>query len=510
MSGLIDLRPDHLAIVEEILSEHVPHCEVRAFGSRATWTAKDYSDLDLAVVGDAPLGWRKIAHLKEAFEESDLPMRVDVVDWNDIRASFRERIEPDCVILRPADSPLSSGTDDPFIRVNSTGDDLIAGDYRTIGEFSPFAYGKGLPKRKRNTHGGVRVYGSNGVVGNHDMPLTDGPTVIIGRKGTVGAVHYSEDPCWPIDTTFYVEGDDPLIQRFVYYALKAASLSTMNSDSAVPGLNRSAVHAKKLFIPPTADRRAVSHILGSLDDKIELNRRMSETLEEMARALFKSWFVDFDPVRAKSEGRPTGLPDDLDALFPDSFEPSELGEIPAGWQVTNLGDLMELAYGKALRAQDRRCGQVPVYGSNGQVGWHEEGLVTGPGIVVGRKGNPGIVTWSPSDFFPIDTTFYVLPRDDWISLHFLYFALRVQDLPSVSADSAVPGLNRHLAYRNRQIVPPRQLVHRFDQCVLPIRTLASCVVSESETLSHLRDTLLPRLVSGELRVKVREDAPAPA
>ena len=99
---MIDLRPDHLHTVERILAEHVPGCEVRAFGSRAAWTAKDYSDLDLAVVGEGPLDWRTLGRLKEAFEESDLPMRVDVLDWHAISESFREVIERDYVLVRKA------------------------------------------------------------------------------------------------------------------------------------------------------------------------------------------------------------------------------------------------------------------------------------------------------------------------------------------------------------------------------------------------------------------------
>jgi type I restriction enzyme S subunit len=151
---------------------------------------------------------------------------------------------------------------------------------------------------------------------------------------------------------------------------------------------------------------------------------MSETLEQMARALFKAWFVDFEPVRAKMEGRwrrgesLPGLPAHLYDLFPDRLVDSELGEIPEGWGVKRLGDLLELAYGKALKAEDRRNGKVPVYGSNGQVGWHNERLACGPGIVVGRKGNPGVVTWAPTDFFVIDTAFYVVPRTSCHSLRF--------------------------------------------------------------------------------------------
>ena len=256
-------------------------------------------------------------------------------------------------------------------------------------------------------------------------------------------------------------------------------------------------------LPDLSEQRAIAHILGTLDDKIELNRRMNDTLEEMARALFKSWFVDFDPVRAKMEGRDTGLPPDVADLFPDRLVKSELGEIPEGWEVKALGELIELTYGKALKANDRNNGSIPVYGSNGQVGWHDKKLVAGPGIVVGRKGNPGIVTWAHSDFFPIDTTFYVVPRGTDGDLPFLFFALTAQDLPSVAADSAVPGLNRNLAYMNRQLVPDKlnsRVIEEFNHYASAIFTRRHSLEEESRTLAALRDALLPKLVSGQLRV----------
>ena len=252
--------------------------------------------------------------------------------------------------------------------------------------------------------------------------------------------------------------------------------------------------------PPLADQRAIAHILGTLDDKIELNRRMNETLEAMARALFKSWFVDFDPVRAKMEGRDTGLPKHIAELFPDRLVDSELGEIPEGWEVRALGDLLELAYGKALKADSRNDGEIPVYGSNGEVGWHDKRLVQGPGIVVGRKGTPGVVTWSSTDFFPIDTTFYVVPKDGNQNLCFLFYVLRGQDLPSIAADSAVPGLNRNLAYMNKQIVPVDHIIEHFNGYADPIFARSHCFEAEARTLSFLRDALLPKLISGEIRV----------
>ena len=250
------------------------------------------------------------------------------------------------------------------------------------------------------------------------------------------------------------------------------------------------------------EQRAIAHILGTLDDKIELNRRMNQTLEAMARAIFQDWFVDFGPVRAKMEGQEPYLPPELWDLFPDDLVDSELGEIPEGWEVKDLGKVIELAYGKALKAEDRRGGDIPVYGSNGQIGWHNEGLVNGPGVVVGRKGNPGIVTWAQSDYFPIDTAFYVIPKTADLKLPFLFYALTAQDLPSMAADSAVPGLNRNLAYMNKQCFPDRAVLDAFDEQTTNIFTHRNELERESRVLTTLRDTLLPKLVSGEVNATI--------
>ena len=233
---------------------------------------------------------------------------------------------------------------------------------------------------------------------------------------------------------------------------------------------------------------------------------MNATLEGMARALFKSWFVDFEPVRAKMEGRLRrgeslpGMPAELYDLFPERLIASELGDVPEGWGVKPLRELIELAYGKALKAADRRGGKTPVYGSNGRVGWHDEALADGPGVIVGRKGNPGIVTWSHTPFYPIDTTFYVKSQNEELSLFFLHYALREQSLPSMAADSAVPGLNRNLAYMNKQLVPRAEAIAAFDLHVKNLFGQTHCMDEESRILADLRDALLPGLVSGEVGV----------
>jgi type I restriction enzyme S subunit len=255
-----------------------------------------------------------------------------------------------------------------------------------------------------------------------------------------------------------------------------------------------------------AEQRRVASILGTLDNRIELNRQMCETLEETAEALYKAWFVDFEPVRAKMEGRwregesLQGLPAETYQLFPGQFVDSQLGTIPAEWSVGPLGDAVELNYGKALRALERKNGPIPVYGSNGQIGWHDECLVKGPGIIVGRKGNPGSISRSHIDFFPIDTTFYAVVRDAGLTFEYLYYMLRRQNLHSVTSDSAVPGLNRNLAYANLCVRPPDGVIAAFTEAVASLWSYEQSIQASSRLLGDLRDTLLPTLISGELCV----------
>jgi type I restriction enzyme S subunit len=310
--------------------------------------------------------------------------------------------------------------------------------------------------------------------------------------------------------------------KFLYYFLIqnhiVEKLQTIaeHSTSAYPSIRPSDIESLKLKLPPFAEQQAIAHILGTLDDKIELNRRMNKTMEEMARAIFKSWFVDFDPVHAKAAVRRehsnwtnaqvsrAALPNlspEIAELFPDALEDSDLGEIPKGWAVETVGNICEFAYGKALKADQRQPGRVLVMGSNGQVGTHNEALVKGPGIVVGRKGNPGIVTWVNSNFFPIDTTFYVVPKRLEYPLTFLLYALENLNLASLGADSAVPGLNRNIAYRSQLIIPDNKILKAFEIYATTTHNRQGMSEKEIHDLTALRDTLLPKLISGELRIK---------
>ena len=297
--------------------------------------------------------------------------------------------------------------------------------------------------------------------------------------------------------------------QFLLYSIQSDTVQheikvNEGTGSTVSNLRIPLLEALPIPHPPLAEQKAIAAVLGALDDKIELNRRMNATLEAMARALFQSWFVDFEPVRAKLDGRqPVGLDPATAALFPESFEETAFGHVPNGWGVKMLGELVELAYGKPLKAEDRKHGPVCVYGANGPVGWHDEVLVSGPGIVIWRKGNPGVVTWSHGDFYPIDTTFYVEPIGICRSLYFLYYALSLHNLANLSADSAVPGLNRNHAYMSKQVIPSQAVLTAFDSQIAPIFAAMHAKEQQSRSLALTRETLLPKLISGELTFRVK-------
>ena len=351
-----------------------------------------------------------------------------------------------------------------------------------LGEWLEFKYGFGLPEKER-VKGKIPVYGSSGIVGWHNKAKVNGPGIIIGRKGNVGAVYFSEKPFYPIDTVYFVDslkrkGD----LKFFYYLLKTINFKKVDINVGVPGLNRDTAHSLKVFISEDPnEQKRIAEILSAFDEKIELNNRINQILEEMAQAIFKEWFVKF--------------------RFPGwqkvKFVDSELGRIPEGWEVVKLGDILSLEYGKALPERDRKKGRIPVYASSGLVGYHNEKLVRGPGIIIGRAGIPGSVHWSDTNFWCVDSSFYVVSN---ISKYFLYYLLKYQNLESLVSGSAVPGLNRHMVYGNLAILPKECIIRKFEELITPIFNKIYKNKVENQKLSALRDLLLPKLMSGEIRV----------
>ncbi|RMD59270.1 restriction endonuclease subunit S [Candidatus Parcubacteria bacterium] len=384
----------------------------------------------------------------------------------------------------------------------------------TLGKFCPFLYGKGLPERARNGSGVVPVYGSNGVVGNHDVPYVTKPGIIIGRKGTVGAVHFSPVPFWPIDTTFYVTDGNARDLRFSYYLLKSLPLERMNADSAVPGLNRDAAHAIQVRVPDLRGQRRIAHILGTLDDKIELNRRMNRTLEKMAAAIFKSWFIDFDPVRAKAAGRDPGLPKEIADLFPDSFEDSALGPIPKGWTVKPLDEIADYLNGLACQKYPPNEGEksLPVIKirelRQGITNNTDRASVDIPLKYIVEDGDV-LFSWSGSllvsiwcggrgvlnqHLFKVTSTSF--PK--W----YFYHATKhhIDEFQQIASDKATTmgHIKRHHLSAAKMAIPGEELMAKGTEVLGTILDRRINALKEVQILAAIRDTLLPKLLSGEI------------
>ena len=207
-----------------------------------------------------------------------------------------------------------------------------------LGDFIELKRGYDLAQAKR-IPGPYPLVSSAGVSDCHSVPMAKGPGVVTGRYGTIGQVYFVEQDFWPLNTTLYVrdfKGNDP---KFINYFLKTVDFLAYSDKAAVPGLNRNHLHEALAQIPDLVTQLNIAKVLGALDDRITLLRETNATLEAIAQALFKSWFVDFDPVRAKLESRaPEGMDEATAALFPDGFEESELGFVPRGWRVGTVGD----------------------------------------------------------------------------------------------------------------------------------------------------------------------------
>jgi len=222
-------------------------------------------------------------------------------------------------------------------------------------------------------------------------------------------------------------------------------------------------------------QRRIGDILSAYDDLIENNRRRIALLEQAARELYREWFVRL--------------------RFPGHEHVKIVDGVPDGWSLTKIGDAAPLSYGKALQAERRTPGPYRVFGSSGEVGTHSEAIVSGPGIIVGRKGSIGSVHWSEGDFWPIDTVYFVQP--DRVS-PFLQYAL--ERVGFINTDVAVPGLNRDYAHGRELLWPADALLRDFHEAIAPMRKQCSVLRSQSEKLARARDLLLPRLMNGSIAV----------
>jgi len=333
--------------------------------------------------------------------------------------------------------------------------------------------------------------------------------VVITSKGTVGRFAFvSEDTetfVYSPQLCFWRSLDHLLISpRYLYYWMHSHEFLSQvnqvaNKTDMAAYVSLTDQRQFRFSIPPLSDQKAIAHILGTLDDKIELNRKMNETLEEIAKAIFKSWFVDFDPVRAKMEGRPTGLPDDIAALFPDRLVDSEIGEIPEGWEVQKVKDeAIRERVGKLYSNKTaEEEGDVPVLdqSDDGIIGYHSN-----KEFVEASLDNP-VFTFANHTckmrllFDNFSVIQNVIPMRSK-SYPTIWFYLRTLDVKKFEEYKGhIPDLMDALL-----TFPPAELAMEMENYVRPLFHRGRLCLQENGLLTDLRDTLLPKLISGELQV----------
>jgi type I restriction enzyme S subunit len=389
-----------------------------------------------------------------------------------------------------------------------------------LGEAITLQRGFDLPSQNRRP-GKVPIVSSSGVTDYHSEAAVKGPGVVTGRYGTIGQVFLIEEDYWPLNTTLWVKdfhGNDP---RFASYLLRTVDFQSCSDKSSVPGVNRNDLHRIPVLLPPLAEQKGIATVLGTLDDKIELNRRMNATLEAMARALFQSWFVDFDPVRTKLDGRqPVGMDADTARLFPATFQDSALGPIPKDWTAARLPDAIDVNPRRTLRsgvlAPYLDMKNLPTQGhsadeviertfSSGTKFQNGDTLLARitPCLENGKTGyvdflDAGQVGWGSTEYIvfapkpPLPPQFgYLLARSDALRSH------AIRNMTGTSGRQRVPSECFGSFWF---AVPTPGVARRFDELTAPLMAKIKATSQESRTLATLRDTLLPKLLSGELSV----------
>ncbi|MCW2411802.1 MULTISPECIES: restriction endonuclease subunit S [unclassified Sphingobium] len=546
MKQPIDLRPDHAKIVHEIIARHLPAgVSVRVFGSRAKWTTKPHSDLDLALKGKEPLPRSVLGDLAEAFSESDLPFRVDVVDWHAVTPSFQAVIDRDGVALgwqvAPLEacleslidyrgkSPTKSATGIPVLSakvVKTTG--LIRPIEQTIApEYYPKWMTRGLPKP------GDVVMTTEAPMG--EVIQLDAETAryalgqrIVCMRGKRGL----------LDNTFL---------RYLLTSPKQQDiLASYATGTTVLGISQKALRSMPISFPAIEEQERIGTLLSALDDKIELNRQMNETLEGMAQAIFRDWFVDFGPVRRKAAGETDAVAimgdltlnsaraAQLAALFPDAFGDDGL---PVGWEKRSLSDIATFTKGRSYKSSELQPSRVALvtlksFARGG--GYRHDGLkpysgtfkadqiVSAGDIVLSQTdvtqaadiiGRPAIVS-DKGEFetlvASLDVAIIRAKKPTMVPREYLFQILNSQRFTDHALAHTTGTTVLHLAKvalpSFEVFVPVNEIPQLYNEICAPFRQKIHALDLENAALSEARDYLLPRLMSGTVRVARESEA----
>ncbi len=519
---LIDARPDHLEIIRAILCSHVPARKVWAFGSRVTWTAKTYSDLDLVILGNEPLDLGVLASLKEDFSESDLPWKVDVVDWASISESFRKIIKKNKVELRLGEERGKICLE-KIITFNPT-------TRLTKGHIAPFIDMASLPTvdryiptitEKTFSGSGAKFEDGDTLFARITPCLENGKGGFVRGLGDGIVAHGS--------TEFIVfRAKQSSDEEFVYYIsrLPEFRLFAEKQMSGTSGRQRVSWQSLKnfnIFDFKSCERTAIASVLGSLDNKIDLNRRMNETLEAMARAIFKDWFIDFGPTRAKMEGREPYLAQEIWDLFPDKLD--DEGK-PERWEMGVLADIAGMNakswtarnHPDEVKYVDLSNTKWGVIETTAKLVWEKAPsrarriARVGDTIVATTRPGNGSFAYISRDGYTVSTGFAVLTPKEQVYRDLVYIAAtnpeNIGQLANLADGhgGAYPAVKPSEVSDTEVILPSQEIAEAFAATASAIRNKIEFAKQESRTLTQTRDLLLPKLMSGEIQVHEAEES----
>ena len=532
MAERLHLPPKHRRELEMLLRTHLPDVEVWAYGSRVNGRSHDGSDLDLVLRGPdlKKIPADQLGDFEEAVRESNIPFLVEAHDWARLPERFHREIEREHVVLVGSEPWCEI----PDWREAALGDviELISGGTPSKGQPAywsgsiPWVSAKDMKRfRLRDTSDHVTADG----LANGTKKVPAGSVLLLTRGMTL----LNEVPVCVTERPMAFNQDVKALQPkpcvepcFLPYLLlgnKRRLLSLVDLAGHGTGrINTDELKGLDVRLPPPSEQRAITNVLGKLDDQIELNRRMNETLEAMARALFKSWFVDFEPVRAKMQGRDPGLPEHIAALFPDRLVASELGEMPEGWQ---LGTLHDVAFLNPESWSAKNSPENIDYVDLANTKWgYIESVQTFPwdeapnrARRVLRKGDTVVATVRPGNgsFAHIDqdgltgsTGFAVLRPRDISDRTFVWCAAtsteNIDRMALLADGGAYPAVRPGELGATPVLVGDPNIRLAFSRLADPLLDKMDGNKRRSRDLTGLRDTLLPKLVSGEIRLRDAE------